>query len=209
VWTRSHHDLGPEQRHEPAGDDHHRGVPRCGRHPLLHAVINDLGLVTLEIEQEVSDVNTLTKGENPTFFKRSITTNLVASQDQSIVLGGLVKERKSLDRSGLRGSTRSRHRVDLRSRTDSVSRNELLIFITPRVIRSVEEGSSSAVTSRSGGAAEGPMKESQGFRLKVDRVLPVPDPASNIPPAKAPRRSKGIPGGYRSSPRSASASMAP
>jgi len=50
--------------------------------------INDLGLVTLEIEQEVSDVNSLAKGENPTFFKRSITTNLVASQDQSIVLGG-------------------------------------------------------------------------------------------------------------------------
>ena len=61
--------------------------------------INDLGLVTLEIEQEVSDVNTIAAGTNPTFFKRSISTNLVASQDQSIVLGGLVKERKSLDRS--------------------------------------------------------------------------------------------------------------
>ena len=52
--------------------------------------INDLGLVTLEIEQEVSDVNTGTSvgGQNPSFFKRSITTNLVASQDQSIVLEG-------------------------------------------------------------------------------------------------------------------------
>ena len=63
--------------------------------------INDFGLVTLEIEQEVSDVNTIAQGQNPTFFKRSISTNLVASQDQSIVLGGLVKERKSLDRTGL------------------------------------------------------------------------------------------------------------
>ena len=104
--------------------------------------INDEGLVTLEIEQEVSDVNTLSQGQaNPTFFKRSISTNLIASQDQSIVLGGLVKERKSLDRSGLPWF----YKIPVfgwifGSRTDSVSRNELLIFITPRVIRSVEQG---------------------------------------------------------------------
>ncbi len=33
-----HHDLGPQQRHEPAGDDHHRGIPRRRRHPHFHAV---------------------------------------------------------------------------------------------------------------------------------------------------------------------------
>ena len=106
--------------------------------------INDDGLVTMEIEQEVSDVNIGTasaSGSNPSFFKRSITTNLVASQDQSIVLGGLVKEKKSLGRSGLPFL----YKIPVvgwlfGSREDSVSRNELLIFITPRVIRSVEEG---------------------------------------------------------------------
>jgi general secretion pathway protein D len=150
--------------------------------------INDLGLVTLEIEQEVSDVNTLAKGENPTFFKRSISTNLVASQDQSIVLGGLVKERKSLDRSGLPWL----YKIPLigwifGSRTDSVSRNELLIFITPRVIRSVEEGIQlSRDFEERVAQLKARMKEAQGLRLKVDRVLPVPDPTSNIPPANAP-----------------------
>ena len=103
--------------------------------------INDEGLVTLEIEQEVSDVNTLSPGTNPTFFKRSISTNLVASQDQSIVLGGLVKERKSLNRTGLPFF----YKIPLLgwifgSRDDAVNRTELLIFITPRVIRNVEEG---------------------------------------------------------------------
>jgi len=150
--------------------------------------INDLGLVTLEIEQEVSDVNSLAKGENPTFFKRSITTNLVASQDQSIVLGGLVKERKSLDRSGLPWL----YKIPLigwifGSRTDSVSRNELLIFITPRVIRSVEEG---ILLSRDFeervAQLKTRMREAQGMRLKVDRVLPVPDPTRTIPPANVP-----------------------
>ncbi|RJP20914.1 MAG: type II secretion system protein GspD, partial [Deltaproteobacteria bacterium] len=103
--------------------------------------INDSGLVTLEIEQEVSEVNTTASGTNPTFFKRSISTNLVAAQDQSIVLGGLVKERKSLDRAGLPWF----YKIPVfgwlfGSRSDNLTRNELLIFITPRVIRSVEEG---------------------------------------------------------------------
>jgi general secretion pathway protein D len=148
--------------------------------------INDDGLVTLEIDQEVSDVNTTGQGENPTFFKRSITTNLVASQDQSIVLGGLVKERKSLDRSGLPFF----YKIPLigwlfGSREDSVSRNELLIFITPRVIRSVEEG---VQLSRDFEARVAELKarmgEAKGIRLKVEPVLPVPNPAERIPPAR-------------------------
>jgi len=149
--------------------------------------INDLGLVTLEIEQEVSDVNTIAAGTNPTFFKRSISTNLVASQDQSIVLGGLVKERKSLDRSGLPWF----YKIPIigwiyGSRADSVSRNELLIFITPRVIRSVEEGIQlSRDFEERVGQLKARMKETQGIRLKVQPVLPVPDPTRDIPPAPA------------------------
>ena len=150
--------------------------------------INDFGLVTLEIEQEVSDVNTIAAGTNPTFFKRSISTNLVASQDQSIVLGGLVKERKSLDRSGLPWF----YKIPIigwifGSRADSVSRNELLIFITPRVIRSVEEGIQlSRDFEERVGQLKARMKETQGIRLKVQPVLPVPDPTRNIPPAQTP-----------------------
>ena len=132
--------------------------------------INDSGLVTLEIEQEVSDVNTLAAGSNPTFFKRSISTNLIASQDQSIVLGGLVKERKSLDRSGLPWI----YKIPLLgwifgSRTDSDSRNELLIFITPRVIRTVEEGIQlSRDFEERVQQLKARMGETKGIRLKKD-----------------------------------------
>jgi general secretion pathway protein D len=152
--------------------------------------INDSGLVTLEIEQEVSDVNTIASGSNPTFFKRSITTNLVASQDQSIVLGGLVKERKSLDRTGLPWI----YKIPLfgwifGSRADSISRNELLIFITPRVIRSVEEGIQlSRDFEERVSQLKARMRETQGLRLKVQPVLPVPDPTSDIPPSNLPRQ---------------------
>jgi general secretion pathway protein D len=150
--------------------------------------INDSGLVTLEIEQEVSEVSTISSGTNPTFFKRSISTNLVASQDQSIVLGGLVKERKSLDRTGLPWF----YKIPVigwifGSRADSVSRNELLIFITPRVIRSVEEGIQlSRDFEDRVQQLKRRMAEVQGIRLKVKPVLPVPEPMSNVPPVNAP-----------------------
>jgi general secretion pathway protein D len=150
--------------------------------------INDSGLVTLEIEQEVSDVNTLSPGTNPTFFKRSISTNLVASQDQSIVLGGLVKERKSLDRAGLPWF----YKIPVfgwifGSRQDSVSRNELLIFITPRVIRSVEEGvQMSRDFEERVAQLKARMMETKGIRLKAEEVLPVPNPVDRIPAATPP-----------------------
>jgi general secretion pathway protein D len=152
--------------------------------------INDSGLVTLEIEQEVSEVSSTPSGANtnPTFFKRSISTNLVASQDQSIVLGGLVKERKSLNRAGLPFF----YKIPLLgwifgSRDDIINRTELLIFITPRVIRSVEEGIQlSRDFEDRVQQLKGRMGETQGLRLKVKPVLPVPEPMSDVPPLKAP-----------------------
>jgi general secretion pathway protein D len=105
--------------------------------------INDRGIVTLEIEQEVSEVSTTVASTtaNPAFFKRNIQTTLVATEDRSIVLGGLVKERKSLNRDGIPFF----YKIPLigwifGARTDNLTRNELVLFITPRVISSVEEG---------------------------------------------------------------------
>jgi general secretion pathway protein D len=106
--------------------------------------INDQGIVTLDIEQEVSEVTNTqgTQTSNPTFFKRNIQTTLIASQDRSIVLGGLVKERKERSREGVPFF----YKIPLigwifGARSDTVTRNELLVFITPRIIASVEEGS--------------------------------------------------------------------
>ena len=105
--------------------------------------INDGGLVTLEIDQEVSEVAGTTGGalNNPTFIKRSIQTTLLASKDRSIVLGGLVRERRERSRDGIPFL----YKIPVigwifGARNASVSRTELLIFITPRVIESVEEG---------------------------------------------------------------------
>jgi len=105
--------------------------------------INDEGLITLEISQNVSEVSLATEGalNNPVFLKRSIQTTLLASQDRSIVLGGLVQERRTRSRDGIPFL----YKIPVigwlfGARSDSVARTELLIFITPRVIESVEEG---------------------------------------------------------------------
>ena len=105
--------------------------------------INDEGLITLEINQVQSEVSSATGGalNNPTFLKRSIRTTLLATQDRSIVLGGLVQERRQRSRDGIPFL----YKIPIfgwifGARSASVSRTELLIFITPRVIESVEEG---------------------------------------------------------------------
>jgi general secretion pathway protein D len=105
--------------------------------------INDEGLVTLEIEQEVSEIKSESFGStnNPAFFKRGVNTTLVASRDRSIVLGGLVKERKERSRGGIPYLYKIPYLGWLfGARSDSVVRTELLVFITPRVVGSIEEG---------------------------------------------------------------------
>jgi general secretion pathway protein D len=84
--------------------------------------INDEGLITLEINQEQK-------------------TTMLATQDRSIVLGGLVQERRERSRDGIPFLYKIPFIGWLfGARSASVSRTELLIFITPRVIESVEEG---------------------------------------------------------------------
>ncbi len=156
--------------------------------------INDQGTVTLEIEQEVSDISSLTSSgtNNPSFFKRNIQTTLVATENRSIVLGGLVKERKSLTRDGIPFF----YKIPIigwifGSRNDAINRTELLIFITPRVIGSVEEGTQLSrefeervdALKRRIGEAKGIRREQKEPRTPPEDGSAVPSP----PPAPATR----------------------
>ncbi|MBC2734003.1 MAG: type II secretion system secretin GspD [Desulfobacteraceae bacterium] len=105
--------------------------------------INENGLVTMAVYQEVSeqgeDVNVA--GENyPSFFKRSVDTTLTVKDDQTIVLGGLIRENKGQNRSGVPGL------IDIPglgwlfgSRDDTYDKAELIILLTPRVITSLDD----------------------------------------------------------------------
>jgi general secretion pathway protein D len=100
--------------------------------------INSGGLVTLEISQEVSDVQegvTTTGLNSPTINKRSAQTTVAVQSGDTMVLAGLIKDDKNNGSSGLPLLS------DLPvvgalfgAKTDTSTRRELIITITPRVV---------------------------------------------------------------------------
>ena len=100
--------------------------------------INSGGLVTLDVNQEVSsaDRGSITAANpNPDVFSRSAQTSVVVASGESIVLGGLISEDKSRGSQG----------VPLLSKipilgaafgqqTFSRQRTELVLVITPRIV---------------------------------------------------------------------------
>lgn len=107
--------------------------------------VSTSGEVTLEIEQEVSSVATTTTSgiDSPTISTRSIKTSVVVSDGQTIALGGLIEEGSNQTNSKVPGAGDVPIVGALfRNRSDTVTRTELLILITPRVIRSGRESRS-------------------------------------------------------------------
>jgi general secretion pathway protein D len=99
--------------------------------------INAGGLVTLDIEQEVSDVVPTTSSDinSPTFQQRRIQTKVVVQDGETISLGGLISDKNFRGNSGIPvlqdipvlGALFS-------TRTNTDLRTELLILLTPRVV---------------------------------------------------------------------------
>jgi general secretion pathway protein D len=103
---------------------------------------NDSGLIILDIEQEVSQVSqdasagTLT----PTFSKRVITTTVAVQSGQTVALGGLIQDNKTNTKVGVPILSAIPILGALfRYTTDTITRSELLILVTPRVIRDERE----------------------------------------------------------------------
>ena len=105
--------------------------------------INDTGMVTMDISQEVSDPAGSVKvagKDYPAFTKRAVNTTLSVKHGQTLVIGGLIKETKSDSAGGvpclidvpvLRFLAGSEKKVS--------NKKELIIMITPRVIVSLED----------------------------------------------------------------------
>ncbi len=107
--------------------------------------VSSSGQVSLEIEQEVSSVsNTTTSGiDSPTISQRKIKTNVVVSDGQTIALGGLIEEGRNRTNSKVPGAGDMPVLGGLfRNRSDRIEKTELLVLITPRVVRSGHESRS-------------------------------------------------------------------
>jgi general secretion pathway protein D len=105
--------------------------------------INAKGLVTLEIAQEVSDAKSTTTGVGgtPTFTVRQAHTSLITADNQTVVLGGLIREDNTHTQAGIPGLRKMPVLGPLfGSEGVSKQRTELLVLITPHIISNLEEG---------------------------------------------------------------------
>jgi general secretion pathway protein D len=104
--------------------------------------INESGNVTLEIDQEVSEAvaNTTSEVVAPVISKTSVSSHIVVQDGQTIVLSGFIRENEESSRSRLPLLGRIPIAGVLFGDTRKVKgRNELLILITPHVVRTHAE----------------------------------------------------------------------
>jgi len=104
--------------------------------------VNDSGTIILDIAQEVSDVaETTTSGINsPTIQQRRLATTVATRSGQMIALGGLIRDRTTRLKSGI--PLLSQIPIigaAFGSQENRGSRTELIILLTPTVMRSADE----------------------------------------------------------------------
>jgi len=143
--------------------------------------VNDSGTITLDIAQEVSDVaETTSSGINsPTIQQRRLTTTVSTRTGQMIALGGLIRDRVSRTKSGIPllsqipvvGALFGTH-------NNTNARTELIILLTPTIIRSPDEVRGIVEALIKGLDATQPLIE-RAVRGQVGGRLPPPPP----PPA--------------------------
>ncbi|RLC20115.1 MAG: hypothetical protein DRI57_05555 [Deltaproteobacteria bacterium] len=106
--------------------------------------INEYGLVSMDISQEVSnqleDSVQVGTGTQPAFFKRSISTSLTVKHGQTIVIGGLIQQTENRGFSGLPClSSIPVAQYLFGKKSESIDKKELILLITPRVITTLED----------------------------------------------------------------------
>jgi general secretion pathway protein D len=133
---------------------------------------NKSGLVLLDIAQEVSDVVPTTSSgiDSPTIQQRKLSSSIAVRDGETIALGGLIRDTRSKSRGGVPLLRRIPVLGALFGTTGTNSRRtELIVLITPRVIRSSAD-------------AENVMDELRTEFKKLRKVVPgwvnpVPDTA--------------------------------
>jgi len=106
--------------------------------------INDSGLVSIELSQEISGAgitNTIIAGQQyPSIDKTEATTNLIAQDGETIIIGGLIREDKSKEIDGIPFLSKIPLIGNLFSSTSiKNNRTELIILLTPHVIKNEKE----------------------------------------------------------------------
>ena len=104
--------------------------------------INQSGRVLLDIEQEVSNVASTTSSgiDSPTISQRRIRTSVVVSDGEALALGGMIQKSHTVSRTQIPivGDIPAIGNL-FGSKDNQVGKTELLVIITPHVIRNLTE----------------------------------------------------------------------
>jgi general secretion pathway protein D len=103
----------------------------------IEAHVNSSGIVTLIINQQVSapEQNTFSSINSPAFSNRSISTQVTVQDGDTVAIGGAIQEQWSESSGGIPGLNRIPILGFLfGSKSYSKERDELIVFLTPRVI---------------------------------------------------------------------------
>jgi general secretion pathway protein D len=98
--------------------------------------------VTLEVTQEASEVSaTTTSGiDSPTIQQRRLESTISIGDGQTVAMGGLIRANRTRGRSGVPYlSAIPLLGAAFRERTETVRRTELIVFLTPRILRSTDD----------------------------------------------------------------------
>ncbi|HCV02413.1 MAG TPA: Type II secretory pathway component PulD-like protein [Pseudoalteromonas sp.] len=103
--------------------------------------VNAKGVVVMEIAQEISNQADGTGAEgNPIVFERSLQTEVIAADGQTIMLGGLISENSTLgDKTVPFFSTIPLFGKLFDSTNNNKTKTELVVLVTPRIIGSTAE----------------------------------------------------------------------
>ncbi len=111
--------------------------------------VNSSGLVTMDVEQEISQVasttdssGTATTSLTPTVSQRRIASTIAVYSGQTVALGGLISDQTNSGRKSVPIINKIPIIGDLIGHTEKQSkRTELIVFIKPDIIRNSEDAS--------------------------------------------------------------------
>jgi general secretion pathway protein D len=125
--------------------------------------INVSGRILLDIEQEVSTVSRTDTSniDSPTFGRRKVRTSVVVNDGESITLGGLIQDRTThvetqvpvLGELPIIGNA-------FKDKQDTIEKTELIIMLTPRVVRDLNEA----------------REVTDEYRSKIESLIPTREP---------------------------------
>ena len=117
---------------------------RTGITLTISPVVQANGLVNVAIQQELSEARlsaATSRSGSPTILNRSLSTSLTLQDGGSLLMGGLISENRSLGQQGIPGLGKVPVLGRLfRTDTYQEDRTELMVMVTPYVIRDHSEG---------------------------------------------------------------------